>query len=492
MNQQSKSSYRNIMKGTAIFGGTQVYNVLIGVVRGKLIAMILGPVGMGISSLFTSAMAPIQQFASLGMPLSAVRNISGEKDEIYRQKIVKAFRMMLTTAASIGILITILTSGLLSKTTFGEEKYTLSFVALSLSVFFNVLAQGENTIMQGYRRLKSLATRSVIGSTAGLLIGVPLYYIYGVDGIVPAIIVLSFVSYVVAFWGTKKIGIHNYKLSWGEAFQISKTFIALGITMMVAVLLGFFSTYSLNIVIRYFGTIADVGLFQAANAIINQYIGMVFAAMATDYYPHLSSIIQDKKQVRELVKEEGEIILYIVVPLAVLIIITAPLIIKILLTSEFDSVLLIIRYMGLGVILKAAVFPLGYLSLAHGDKRFYFWMEGVWTNIKTFLLFALSYYFWGFAGLGYATLANSIVDIIVVVILNKWRYGISYSRKFSIQLFALYGITALCLLCSFIINPYLEYLSMIVIGAILCFYCFCQLDHRMDIRGIIATKLHRK
>lgn len=487
----SRSQYRNIMKGTAIFGGTQVYNVLVGIVRGKLVAMILGPLGMGINSLFTAAIAPIQQLATLGMPLSAVRNISGETDEIKRRKIVKSFRMMITAAAFVGVVFTILLSSPLSRATFGDDKYTWSFVALSSAVFFSVLCNGENTILQGYRRLKSLAFCSIIGSTAGLVIGVPLYYAYGIDGIVPAIVILAFVSYIVSLFGTRKINLKTSELSWKEAFTISKAFILLGLTMMIAVILGQMSTYGLNIIIRHFGTLADVGLFQAANSITNQYIGMIFAAMATDYYPHLSSIIKDKEQTSLLVHQQGEIVLFLVTPIAVLMIITAPLIIRVLLTSEFYPVIDIIRLMGLGLIFKAACFPLGYLALAQGDKAFYFGMDGIWTNIKWIVLFGTFYIFWGFKGLGYAVLLNSIIDIIIVIVMNKWRYNIGYNLGFRIKLISLYIFTAMVLLCSYIDNNILSFLLMIAIGSVVCVYCIRELNKRTEVVEFLKRKLRK-
>lgn len=479
------------MKGTAIFGGTQAFNVLIGIVRGKLVAMILGPVGMGISSLFASSLAPIQQFATLGMPLSAVRNISGEKDENERRRIVKAFRMMITAAAIVGMVFTILLALPLSKATFGDDRYSWSFVALSLAVLFTVLFNGENTILQGYRRLKSLALRSIIGSTAGLVIGVPLYYIYGINGIVPAIIILSLVSYLVSFFGTRKINLKTDVLSWKEAFVISKGFMLLGLTMMIAVILGQTVTYGLNIIIRHFGSLADVGLFQAANTIINQYVSLVFAAMATDYYPHLSSIVKDKVQTSLLVHQQGEIVLFLVAPIAVLVIITAPLIIRVLLTEEFYPIVDIIRLMGLGLIFKAACFPLGYLAIAKGDKAFYFGMDGIWTNIKWIVLFGTFYIFWGFKGLGYAVLLNSIIDIIIVIVMNKWRYNIGYNLGFRIKLISLYIFTAMVLLCSYIDNNILSFLLMIAIGSVVCVYCIRELNKRTEVVEFLKRKLRK-
>ena len=54
MEDSSKNSYRSILKGTSIFGGMQVFLILINLVRGKFVAMFLGPEGMGISSLFNA------------------------------------------------------------------------------------------------------------------------------------------------------------------------------------------------------------------------------------------------------------------------------------------------------------------------------------------------------------------------------------------------------------------------------------------------------
>ena len=45
-------SYLHILKYISLFGGVQVLNVLIGIVRNKFVAMLLGPQGVGLISLF--------------------------------------------------------------------------------------------------------------------------------------------------------------------------------------------------------------------------------------------------------------------------------------------------------------------------------------------------------------------------------------------------------------------------------------------------------
>jgi len=59
---KDENSYRSILKGTSVFGGVQVFQILINMVRGKFVALFLGPDGMGVSALLTSATSTVQQF----------------------------------------------------------------------------------------------------------------------------------------------------------------------------------------------------------------------------------------------------------------------------------------------------------------------------------------------------------------------------------------------------------------------------------------------
>ena len=60
MKEQSESKYRHVLKYTGIFGSVQVLVILIGLVRNKAMALLLGAGGIGFNSLMTS----MQNFAS--------------------------------------------------------------------------------------------------------------------------------------------------------------------------------------------------------------------------------------------------------------------------------------------------------------------------------------------------------------------------------------------------------------------------------------------
>ena len=79
--KETSSSYSHILKYTSIFGGVQGLVILIGMVRNKLIALLLGPQGMGLMALFNSTVRLISDTTGLGLGVSAVRELSRLYDE---------------------------------------------------------------------------------------------------------------------------------------------------------------------------------------------------------------------------------------------------------------------------------------------------------------------------------------------------------------------------------------------------------------------------
>ena len=79
--KEHTDSYSHILKYTGLFGGIQSLNILISLVRNKFVALILGPEGMGLISLFNSTIKLVSDSTNLGISMSGVREIS----ETYEQ-----------------------------------------------------------------------------------------------------------------------------------------------------------------------------------------------------------------------------------------------------------------------------------------------------------------------------------------------------------------------------------------------------------------------
>lgn len=488
----STSSYRNILKGTSIFGGVQIFNALIGVVRGKLVAMILGPEGMGISSLFVSTTSMLQQFSSLGLNLSALKEISVAREggnQRYLSTVICVLRRLLVLTALLGSLLSILFSKQLSQFAFGSTDYTLHFILLSIMVYLTTLSNGELTILQGVRKLKQLAFSSVIGSACGLLISVPLYYIWGYDGIVPAMIVLSLCTYGFNRYFTSRIALTGNRPSWKRVFAMGRVMIQLGIVLMVSSLIGTSCNYLLNAFISNYGSLTDVGMYQAANSLTNQYVSLVFAAMGAEYFPRLAGVAKDNEKVCLMVNQQTEIVILIIAPLAAILIISAPIVIHLLLTEKFLPLESVIRWMGLGIFFKAMVFPMGYIAFAKGNKKLFFGLEGIYGNIVYYSLAAIFYALWGLKGLGIAMTVAYFHSVFVYFFINhkKYQFGFSSSVVRLMAILSLFMITIFIL--SLIDNLVIAYSGMITIGLICSVYCILELNKRIN---LIKIKKHNQ
>lgn len=90
---RNPNSYRHILKATTLFGGVQSLNILMGVVRTKLVAVLLGTTGMGVLSMCNTWVSLLSDTLSLGLPMSAVKQLSSA----YEQPQPTAFLQQLCT-----------------------------------------------------------------------------------------------------------------------------------------------------------------------------------------------------------------------------------------------------------------------------------------------------------------------------------------------------------------------------------------------------------
>lgn len=494
MGEKDKIVYKSIAKGTALLGSVQVFNVLINVLKGKVVAMFLGASGMGIYSLLNTSVLTIQQFTSLGLNLSIVKEVANAngKEEFTQKNVIQTIRTVLLLTALLGMVLTMCLSPIMSNFTFGSSDYIFSYVALGAMVFFTTLSNGECSILQGAQALKRLTFSSLVGSSVGLLVGGPLYFFYGTSGIVPALISLSIATFLFYNYHSRKL------FGWLPSFRtvksnktLIKRLISLGVIFMVSSLIGTIVNYLVNTFIRNYGGVEDVGFFQAANSITNQYVGLIFAAMGMDFFPRLAAIADDNDKVRDMVNAQLEIIILLISPVIMMVIVIAPFLIKVLLTEEFFVLVPLIRIMALGIFFKAIAFPMGYISFAKGDKKTFFILEGLWSNFLLLSLNIGSYYMWGLLGLSISFVSIYLIAVFTYVVLTKRLYNYELNRV-SLLYILLFGVSIIiCFICSNLNSSAISWISMVIITILTASISLRELNKKIDLVSLLRNKLYR-
>ena len=491
---ETKTSYHQILKTTSLFGGVQFLTIFIAVIRTKLIAVFVGPAGMGIIALLNSAIGIISGFSGLGIETSAVKHISAEyKNEDLNTVAVtvSVVKKVALVTGIIGSLVTLLFSNWLSLITFGNTDQMLSFMLLSIVLLFRQLTVAELAILQGLRKMRFLAKANLYGNICGLLLSVPLYYCYGIDAIVPTIIGISLSALLFSFYYSKKVVIERRSVTKPELMIEGKRIIKLGFMLTISGLLTLLTTYLIQIYVGKQGGLEQVGFYNAGFTLLNSYVGIIFTVMSTDYFPRLASISNQNEAVKTSVSQQSFLSILIITPIIILFLTLIPLIIKVVFTPAFTTIIPMVCFGILAMLFRAVSWSMGYILIAKGDSKM-FLKTAIGFNTVSLLLNVLGYYFYGLEGLGFSFLVYYVIHFFGLKIITKKRYGFYLDSDF-------YQIYLICILMCFatflfryIPNPILKYSSMVIMVVLSIVFVLFQMNKKVALKGFFNALIKKR
>ena len=420
---------RRAMKAMGLFGGVQVMGILCSIVRTKLVAMWIGPVGIGLFGLFNNALEMISTGTNLGIRSSSVRDISQAHDSTTPglvAKMVAVVRKWSLWLGLFGALVTLMLAPLLSELTFGDQSPLWGFVALSVAVLLGAITNGEYAVLQGSARLKRLASVTLWGTLTGLAVSIPLFYLLRERSILPSI--LAYAMALAAFaWLFRNKEYAKPQLSSRETFDMGKGFVKLGIFMTLGNFASILASYAFNAWLNMNAGTEAVGFYQAGYTLINKYTGLILTALGMEYYPRLSKVANSRLRLRAFVSQEINVAIAVMAPVVALFILLRELVVWILYTPEFNVILTFVSWGMIGTVLRTLSWCLAFTILAKGDGKTYLWTE-VASAIINLVLNIVFYRWWGLTGLGIAFLVSYLLYTAIVAVVYFKMYRLSVSR----------------------------------------------------------------
>ena len=495
----NQQSYRKVLNATSLFGGVQVINIIISLVRSKVIALLIGPIGMGISNLLLTTMELINGLTNLGLERSAVKDISLANTNSNSKSVAKTIsilKKLVWLTITIGIILMIALSPWLSEIAFGNKDYTISFIWISIALLFKQLSSSQLAILQGLRKLQYLAKANLLGNFIGLLITLPLYYFFRIDAIVPAIIIATFMSFIFTYYYSQKLDIAPVAISRKEAVSEGKGMINLGVMLSLSSMITLLVAYIIRI---YIGSsneteelgLIDVGLYSAGFVILNSYVGIIFNAMGTDYFPRLSEIANDIIKLRKTVLEQAIVAILLITPIIVVFLAFAPLIIVILYSNEFSPIVAMVTWGILGMIFKAVSWSMGYMIIAKGDSKVFI-KTAIGFNAILLLINIVGYHYGGLEGIGISFFIYYIIHFITIRIITYYRYDFYFEKGF----YKIFTFTVIMCFLAFSITliPSSILKNSLMIGLIVvsCWYSYKELDKKIGVKDYLAGIFKRK
>jgi len=417
-----KHTAGQILKSSALVGGSSVLNIVIGIFRTKAMAMLLGPAGFGLFGLYGSIADLTQSIAGMGVNSSGVRQIAEAFGSDDKRRIAQTIAVLRRTSILLGVLgavLLVLFSKQVSTLTFGSDQHASAVCLLSISVFFRLVSAGQGALIQGMRRIADLAKMGVLGALFGICISVPMVYFLRERGVVPSLVGISAMTMITSWWYSRKINIEAYVVTAAQVREEVGMLLKLGFAFMASGLMTMGVAYGVRVVVLQKVGIEATGQYQSAWTLGGLYVAFILQAMGADFYPRLTTRAKDNIACNRLVNEQALIGLLLAGPGVIATLTFAPFVIAVFYTARFSAAVGILRWICLGATLQVITWPMGFIIVAKGRQNLFFFSELAWTVVAVGLAWLCVTRF-GLTGAGIAFFGSYVFHgLLIYPIVNR-------------------------------------------------------------------------
>lgn len=410
-----------------MLGSAQAVNIVCSVVRNKLMAIWVGTAGVGLNSILVNASALISTATQLNIRDSAVRDLSAPMPADALALKTAAVRRWALILGLAGAIAAVILSPLLSATAYGGSfDRSIYFILLAPAVFATSYTAGEFAILQSHGQLRAIAAASAAAGVAATVISLPLIYIFKLASIVYVIDIYAISTAVSAYLAcrrhdtTARVAVPGWRILWKEG----RSFLLLGFSISVSVLLATVSNYIFSAYVSSMSGESALGIYQSGYTLVNSYVGIIFSAIAVEYYPRLSRLAAHPRMTQTVMAHEMSVIIRLVTPVAVIFVLASDLIVRMLYSSNFEAIVPFVTFAIIGALYRGISLCYAYRILAAGDSRAFIFTESVSVSVGL-VLNIVAYRYWSYIGLGISYIVWYAFYTLLTAVVCRRRYGVT-------------------------------------------------------------------
>ena len=142
-----------------------------------------------------------------------------------------------------------------------------------------------------------------------------------------------------------------------------------------------------------------------------------------------------------------------------------------------------IHWAALGIFFKAATWAMGFIFLAKGNTKWFFWSELI-AIIYVLILNILGYTYFGLEGLGISFLVAYVIGFIQNLVVTNWLYSFKFEGVFYKIFGVLFGIALLSFWVSFTYESFWIYGIGLLLITISTLFSYRELNKRLDLAEV--------
>lgn len=485
---EDKIASSNALKTAILVGSSNVITIVLSILRVKVIAILVGPSGIGLMSIFQNLTDIIKSISNFGINYSGAKEIASiidDKRQLNRSIAILKFWSFVS--GGIGMLFTISFSYLLSRYTFGSLQYVGEIIFLSFGILFSSISGMQLAVLQGMLRIIDVLKAGLYASIASTIVIIPLYYAFGLRAIVPSMLLVSAFSLFFSWFYFRRVEIDKIVLPTSELFARGYNIVRLGFFITLTALLTNLTLYLIRIILLDKSDIESVGAFQAVWNISSLYLNTLLSSLILDFLPRLSKQYINSVNATKLINDQVEITLLLGAPVIVTIIAFSELIINALYSISFSMSVPLLQSQIFGSFFVIIAWPLGVLFLA-SNKGIYSFLTELVRLLSFVLIVWLGFNRFGFMILGYAYILSSTLALFVIYISTFRLINFRFSLKNLKNILVLFVLMCLVTLNSLYVGEVVLRTSintLLIVSC--CIYSLYTLNNIVNIKLYIMT-----
>lgn len=412
--QSEQKSYRN----ATLIAGSSFINVGLSIVRNKVFAIFLGPIGMGQFGILNDFINTIINFASLGISNSGVQAFSelNTKNPSQIGGYLRAFYRLFSFIIGICLLGLIVFARPISVFLFQDLSYASYIIIGSLAIGFKIFSTIQGSLINGLQKMRMLVLGNIYQGFFATVSGIALVWLLGPQSVPYLVLSIALTAWSVSFYYARKIRIQELIHSdFQPKFKKLQPYLILGIaTMWGGLLESIVAVLSKSYIGRTFGG-EYLGYYQVSIGFTATYISFITQALTKDYYPALVRTFNSaREKVNEFVNQQMRISIILLMPILLTVLSSSPFIIRLLYSKSFLPAVEVLDFTIMGTFVLVLCWPIAYVFVAGKRTKLYVVSETL-GNFSMLSMNFIAIYLGTFYFLGVSYLIHYLLYFIVVL-----------------------------------------------------------------------------
>lgn len=366
-------------------GSGTAASIFFGIVSSKIMALIIGPSGIGLYSVLYQLRNTANVAGTFGGGVALVQGTasrSGDERDVYLATVFKIYLVCgILTSCALVVLAPWIAPAVLSSSD-NETVWLIRW--MSVPLLLGVGLSYMNGFLNGHRAIGQLAIVQVVTAAASAFAAYPVSIMVKTGFVVAFVAMMSIssaaglvLSMILAYRsGWLRSTFHEIRRRYNHEsvkhfFSVSGTTLIVGLVATVALL------FVRSVIVHEVG-LSGAGIFNVAWLLSMTYVMLLLNTIGIFYLPTLSQI-KEKRERLALINQTLRITALLMAPLVICVIVLKPLAIELMYSEEFLPSLDIIRWMLIGDYFRAAAWVLTMPMLAYAQMRIFLVVEGLWS-----------------------------------------------------------------------------------------------------------------